>query len=104
MKNAARLIVSIVRGQRDVTDAQKIELGITVPAPRRAAIPRPEHAPRLSVRSVTGHTVHLRLSDSQLLGGSAKPRGARAALIFVATGDAPPAYPALRPATMVLGR
>src|SRR5687768_16147341 len=34
VKKAARLIVSIVRGQASVNNAQKIELGITVPAPR----------------------------------------------------------------------
>ncbi len=90
LKHAARRIVSIVRGQADVTDAQRIELGMSVPAPRRRAIPRPEHAPTLYVTSVAGRTVHLRLADSQLIAGSAKPPGARAALIFVASGEHPP--------------
>ena len=34
--------------------------------------------------------VHLRLADSHLFAGSAKPQGVRAALIFVAIGDEPP--------------
>lgn len=90
LKTAARLIVSIVRGQKAVTDAQKILLGITVPAPRRRAIPRPEHAPTLYVRSVTGRTVRILLADSQVQGSRAKPPGARAAMIFTAAGEAPP--------------
>jgi len=90
MKNDARLIVSIVRGQSTVTGEQKILLGITLPAPRRRAIPRPEHAPTLYVTSVTGRTVRIHLTDSQLQSGRSKPPGVRAAMIFTAYGDAPP--------------
>ncbi|HEV2292604.1 MAG TPA: hypothetical protein VGR35_02035 [Tepidisphaeraceae bacterium] len=90
LKTAARLIVSIVRGQASVTDAQKILLGITVPAPRRRAIPRPEHAPTLYVRSVTGRTVRILLADSQVHGSRSKPSGARAAMVFTAAGEKPP--------------
>ncbi len=91
LKNAARLIVSIVRGQTDVSDAQKIELGITLPAPRRRTIPRPSHAPRLAISDMTGHTVQLRLTDAERQAAGSKPPDVRGALIFIAVGDQPPA-------------
>ncbi len=91
LKNAARLIVSIVRGQTDVSDAQKIELGITVPAPRRQAIPRPSHGPRLAITAMSGRTAQVRLTNAELQAGRSKPPGIQGALIFVASGEQPPA-------------
>jgi hypothetical protein len=91
MKAAARLIVSVVRGQPQVSDAQKIKLGITVPAPRRRAIPRPAHAPVLRIDSMVGRTAQVALRNAELETGRSKPRGVQGALIFVATGDEPPA-------------
>jgi hypothetical protein len=90
LKAAARLIVSIVRGQ-DLPDAQKILLGITIPAPRRRAIPRPSQGPRLSIASMTGRTAQLVLTNADLEAGRSKPPGVQGALIFIAAGDNPPA-------------
>ena len=91
LKAEARLIVSIVRGQTDVSDAQKIGLGITVPARRRQATPRPSHGPRLLITSMTGRTAQILLTNAELEAGRSKPRGVQGALIFFAAGDQPPA-------------
>jgi hypothetical protein len=90
-KDAARLIVSIVRGQPHLTDAQKIGLGITVPAPRKQAIPRPSNGPRLLITSMTGRTAQVLLTNAELESGRSKPPGVQGALIFIAAGDRPPA-------------
>jgi hypothetical protein len=91
MKAAARLIVSVVRGQPQVSDALKVQLGITVPAPRRRAIPRPAHAPRLSIIDMTGRAARLVLRNAELDAGISKPRDVQGALIFFAAGDQPAA-------------
>ena len=92
LKNSARLLATIIQGQATVTDAQKIELGLTVrSAPSR--IPRPADAPALDIVSVERRTVHLRLHDATDASRRGKPAGVAGATLFSFIGPTPPSNP-----------
>lgn len=94
LKTAARQTASIVDGTPTVTDAQKINLGMTVrhtPVP----IPPPTTAPGMDVLSVVGWTVKIRLHDLASEKKRGKPPGTIGASVFSWVGATPPADPAM---------
>jgi hypothetical protein len=93
LKQAAQNIVSIIRGQAELTDGQKITLGLTIRRPRRGHIGPPDHAPQVIVRSVNGHTVRLRLKDASNQECGGKPADVTGAIIMSAVGDQMPQAP-----------
>jgi hypothetical protein len=90
LRTNAKLLSLLIHGQPDVTDAQKISLGLNV---RKAptATPPPASAPGLDVVAVRFNTVTVRLyqagTDTGLRG---RPRGTSGAMIFRFTGEEPP--------------
>jgi len=89
LKDRARKLASIVRGQHDVTDAQKIGLGLALRA-KPTAIPRPSGAPGISIETVRASTVTIRLYDIETGGRRGKPPGAMGASLFIYVGQVPP--------------
>lgn len=83
---SARKLVSIVKGA-DVTDALKIELGITLPS-NPTPKPAPETAPFIQVVSISGRTVKLQLRTTQAQRG--KPANVTGASVFLHIGPNPP--------------
>lgn len=87
LKNAARLINSIVKGQANVSDAQMLALGFTVPA-ERSKVPAPVQMPLIQVLSVVGHTVQIKFRRRDGA-GRAWPVGVEGASIFSFVGAQP---------------
>jgi hypothetical protein len=96
-KNAARadliamtrLLVSIVEGDASLTDAQRIDLGLTVrktPAP----VPVPADAPRIDLLGMNGRALTIRLHDGGGT-GRGKPADVNGASVFTAVGESAPA-------------
>lgn len=94
LKVQARLLANTINGYGPVTDAQKIELGLTVrsaPTP----IPPPADAPALDVVSVNGRTVNIRLHDATDASRRGKPPLVKAAAVFSFVGEEAPTDPSL---------
>src|SRR6185437_8441812 len=92
LKNSIRSLAYIVQGTTTVTDAQKLELGLTVqaaPSPN----PPPSVQPSLDVVSVTGRTVRIRLHDASGDGKRTKPAGVKSAAICSFVGATAPSDP-----------
>jgi hypothetical protein len=90
LKIAARQTASLVEGTPTVTDAEKIQLGLTVrsaPIP----IPTPKDAPGLDVVSTAGWTAKIRLHDAAAGGKRGKPSGVSGASVFSFVGATAPA-------------
>ena len=90
LKTQARLLANLVDGTASVVDAQKIDLGLNVRA-RPSPIPAPVSAPGVTVRSVVGWTVSLRLYDTVSSAKRGKPLGVSGASVFSFVGATPPA-------------
>lgn len=99
-KNAARLalvqslrlLAQLVQGTSTVSDAQKLTLGLTVPA-QRTPQPPPADAPALDVVSVSGRNVRIRLHDANTE-KRGKPLGVLGAAVFSYVGAEAPTDPA----------
>lgn len=89
MKSAARLLVSIINGQANVTDAQRTTLGLTVPK-QKSKIPVPDVRPTIVVSAVSGHLVKIRVSNYEAFGRHRRPTGVAGANVFCFTGENPP--------------
>jgi hypothetical protein len=89
LKSSARLLALLVQGTASVTDAQKLELGLTVRA-MPSPIPPPAYAPALDVVSVSGRTVRIRLHDSTDAARRGKPAGVNGATVLSFVGTTPP--------------
>jgi hypothetical protein len=87
LRQSASRLSSIIKGQANVTDAQRAELGLNVRA-KQTVTPRPESPPLLSVDSVRGWTVRIRLSDSMAV-RRGRPPAAHGAAIFSFVGTEP---------------
>src|SRR5205814_6350709 len=89
----ARQIAWQVRGRMEVTDAQRLELGLRLKrratGPRRR-IQRPAHAPVLRVISVQGSTLRIQLGNSQMPTRRRLPRDVKWAMIYSFIGEPPP--------------
>lgn len=89
LKTSARLLAKIIQGQASVTDAQKIDLGLNVrsaPTP----IPPPANPPGITILSLMGNTVKLRLFDVIDSANRGRPRGTDGASVFSFVGAVPP--------------
>ena len=89
LKNAASLLANKVYSDADVTDAQKVSLGMP---PRNAPmpIPAPSSAPGIEILSTNGWTVKVRLTNTQSGAGRGKPAGIFGAAVFTYVGANPP--------------
>jgi hypothetical protein len=85
LKTDARVVVSLVRGQENVSEAQKAALGLTLPSGTRTRVGRPDQAPNVRVVSTFGRTVSLRVSDSQVT-RRGRPRGVVGAVVLFRVG------------------
>jgi hypothetical protein len=80
-------LAGIINGTPSVTEAQKLNLGLSVrTTPSR--IGPPTRPPRVDVLSVVGRTVALRIHDTT---GRGKPAGAAAAWVYTFVGEEYPA-------------
>jgi hypothetical protein len=76
-----------------VTSAQRLELGLPIHAEGRTKIPAPATAPHINVRSVSGWTVKLQLTNPGSDSPNARPPGVAGATIFSFVGDDAPTNP-----------
>jgi hypothetical protein len=89
MKALARSLAFIVKGQTQVTDAQRIELGLSPRVGASSAIPRPADAPAVSVETVRGSVVRVRLSDASVM-RRGRPPGTAGAIVMTCVSDQTP--------------
>jgi hypothetical protein len=75
----ARLLVNLINGQKTLTDADKIGIGLPVRSKPTQNAP-PDEAPFIEIVSVRGHTVSIRLGRSGVVG--TKPAGVQGATLF----------------------
>ena len=88
LKMSARRVASVIAGQPDVTDAQRIAIGLTVSAGRTAsAVPG---AARLAVSLGLHHTVTITLDDAGVGFRTRWPDGVVGAVLMRHVGDDPP--------------
>jgi hypothetical protein len=71
----------------DLTDQERIDLGLTVRQRSVARLPTPEESPRLQVRSVDGRVVKLLVDRGPDHRGRARPRGSGGAFIYSFVGE-----------------
>lgn len=90
LKTLAGSYGRMIQANVAVTDAQKISLGLTVRA-TPTPIPAPSDAPGLEVKSVTGWTVKIKLSDTASSAKRGKPPGVSGANVFSFVGATAPA-------------
>jgi hypothetical protein len=90
LKERARSLALIVKGQPQVTDAQRNELGLAPRVSASAAIPRPASAPSVWVESVRGSIVSVQLFDANVVRRGRPPQVA-GAILLTYVGDQPPA-------------
>jgi hypothetical protein len=81
LKNDAKLLANLVYGTATVTNAQKLTLGLNVRA-TPSPIPVPSDPPSLTIKSVRGRTVKIKLSDSTSSAKRGKPPGVSGASVF----------------------
>ncbi|MFT3787258.1 MAG: hypothetical protein QM770_13990 [Tepidisphaeraceae bacterium] len=86
--NATRMLVRVCEAWPQMTNAKRLELGITEKKPRPAPIPPPTTEPYLKVVSVVGRRVTIDLQSSKTK--QDKPAGVDSANVFVAYGDVAP--------------
>jgi hypothetical protein len=85
-----RLLVRLVRGSVDVSDAMRIELGVPPRSVRRGHVPAPDSAPHLRITGTIGNVIQLRLFDPDVA-RRGKPKDVKGATILQHVGDEPPA-------------
>jgi len=86
---SARSLAGIVQKYPSITNAQRSELGLTVPS-TPTPIPAPSSAPALEIGTVTGYTVNIKLHDSTSGSKRGKPVGVSGASVFSYVGATPP--------------
>lgn len=89
LKSFVRPLVSIMRGQVGLSDSQRVKAGLTVPS-ARTVVPPPADPPRVTVTSVVGHRVTVRLTDSTVTGKRGRPKGAKGASVWSYVGQSAP--------------
>ncbi len=90
LKANARQLAGIVQKFPATTDEQRSELGLTVPDVDPSPVPVPGSAPGLSVQTVSGRTVRIRLKDTANPDRRGKPAGVSGAAVFSYVGAQPP--------------
>jgi len=83
-----RKVAKQIGATMTVTDAQRQELGITVPVQHRTPVPPPAVAPVLQVMSIDGRTVTMALRRAD--GKRGRPPKVAGATIFTFTGEDAP--------------
>jgi hypothetical protein len=86
-----RELYALVQASLTVSDADKILLGVTVKDNQPTPIPAPSSAPGMTVVSVDGRLVSLRLFDLDNPTSRAIPPGVDGALVMSFVGENPPA-------------
>ncbi len=89
LRTEARRCISIIDGQANVTDAQKIALGINIRDNNPTPVPRPTFAPFIEVISAVGNRVTIRLIQSKTI-KRGKPMNVIGATLFSYVGAVPP--------------
>jgi hypothetical protein len=92
VKNAARYLIMQINGHEDVTDQQKIDLGIHVRS-KPQPIPAPAFSPVLEILSVIGHRVLVQIHGPDLT-KRGLPDGVDGISLFSYVGDVCPTDPA----------
>lgn len=87
--NATRTLVRVCEAWPQMTNAKRLELGITERKPRAGSVPAPTTEPFVKVESVIGRRVTVSLQASRTRRD--RPAGADSANLFVAYGPAAPA-------------
>ncbi len=91
--NGARQLVAIVRAFPTILKSQLADLGIRPRDVSPTPVPPPEFAPQLSIVSVAGRTVKIRLRDQENIDRRGKPSGVQGASVMTFVGATPPADP-----------
>lgn len=86
--NATRMLVRVCEAWPQMTNAKRVELGITERKPRPAPVPAPTTEPFVKVESVVGRRVTVSLQASRTRRD--RPIGVDSVNIFVAYGPAAP--------------
>jgi len=86
----ARPLYATIKVNAAVSDAAKIELGVKLPVARRTPQPVPDFAPGLTVVSVDGRRVTIRLSDPANPTHRRMPAGTDGAILMSHVGGTPP--------------
>ena len=92
LKNLIRQLALKIQGTPSVTDTQKADLGLSIPA-IPTPVPAPPFAPAVDVVAISGRTVSLKIHDSQQT-RRGKPKFCAGAMIFSYVGSEAPADPA----------
>jgi len=92
LKIDARLLASIIEGQANITNEQKIDLGLTV-RKTPSKNPPPTERPAVNIVSVTGRTVTIRIRDTAESSKRGKPAGVLGASVYSYVGTTYPTDP-----------
>ena len=87
---SARQLAGIIQKYPGTTNTQRSDLGLTVKDALPSPIPPPASAPGLEVRSVSGTTVRIRLTDTANPTRRGKPAGVAGASVFSFVGATAP--------------
>lgn len=85
----ARQFISIINGQPDLTEAQRLELGINV-RKKPTPIPVPDSSPSIDVLWAQDRTIAVRIHDSESSDKNTRPAGARGVALYSYAGNNPP--------------
>ena len=85
----ARRLVSIIDGQANVTDAQRVALGLNVRKPSKP-VERPKSRPLIEVLTAVGNKASIRLLDAGDTNRRGKPEFCIGATVFSYVGPAAP--------------
>ncbi len=92
LETATRPLVGIIKGRPTVTDAMRVNAGLSPRAARRGHVPPPQVAPLVHVRGTMGSVIQLRLGDAVSL-RYRKPRDVYGADLFACPGEHAPEDP-----------
>jgi hypothetical protein len=85
LRNVAAEVAKVISGNRDVSDALRLSLGLVVNTKPSPILPPPSR-PGVSVVSVVTRTVTIRISDLEALGKRRKPHGVMWTRIYTHIG------------------
>ena len=89
-----RELARLIQANPAVPDTRKAQLGLTVRDVEPSPIPPPSTAPAITIESVAGRQVHVRLRDAENPDRRGKPDGVEGATILTFVGAEAPADPA----------
>lgn len=90
LKKGARLLAFHLYGQ-GLTDAQLINLGLTVRHPEKTPSETPAQSPTMSLVGVRGNVVSVKLRDSVVSSNRGRPAGVAGATVLAYVGESAPA-------------